>query len=323
MNPLTNTQIPTGALSGLFAGKQAAQAEMLNDVSLQTNEEKLRRDIAMNPLDLMVREKEAAFAQDEMNNNAYRDMRMQGLIGESQSKMVKGNIDYSTMDSSIKRQIAENIQKASDADIESTINALDMFTSTATQGGPAGLAMALQNLPEQYRAFAAQVQQSGQDPVKLAGELSNLIKSARADSAAQRGRIQVENVKGEWDVKKQRIASDATRYAADRQGSAMEKAEAANRRAMAVALVQQEAKRIQKEVEAVLFEKVAAGKDKTKIDAADKKLEALKEEWAFVQKKQKDYMEGKEPDNTPIGDFPTGADKPKPKVFNPTTNKWE
>jgi len=179
---------PTGALGGLFAGQNAAQAQEAAYLANQGS-----------GLDNLVKEKEAAFAQDEMNNPALREARMAGIIGENQSKQAKGQFDMTTLPSKAKAEIAANITKASAEEINGTINELDKFIGLATSYGPAGLARAVQSLPPEMQQVVAELQQSGEDPVKYAQQIKQLIVEARSRTAESTAKERQDALKGEAD----------------------------------------------------------------------------------------------------------------------------
>jgi hypothetical protein len=120
-----------------------------------------------------------------MNNPAYREARMAGMIGENQSKQAKGKLDLEVLPTQSKEQIARNILNASDHEFKQTINQLDQAIVTMeSNGAGAGVAQVLQQLPPSLQQMAA----ASGDPK---GFLSSLrtkmvdIKSRTPDSAAK------------------------------------------------------------------------------------------------------------------------------------------
>ena len=88
---------PWGGLAGMYHGIQSSQIE-------QSNEQALERQ----SLENIVKQKEAALAQDEMNNQGYRDWRMKGMIGDNQKKSAEGQEALEVVSSKIAKQISEN-----------------------------------------------------------------------------------------------------------------------------------------------------------------------------------------------------------------------
>jgi hypothetical protein len=300
MQNLTNMQMPEGVLGSIFAGQQASQAYKANELERATNTEALDKAYQMNPLDVMVRQKDAMHAQSEMDP-AYVQQRLAGLKGEAQSKEAKGYIDYNSMDSNLKKQLAENIVKTSDAEIEATINGIDQFIAKATSGGPAGLSFAMEGLPPEYKQMIQAAVQAGQDPIKLAKDFGNLIKNARADSVKYRSDKNLEDVKGDWDLRKQKEATRGTLGAANIQAGAMDKAAMRERRAMAVAALKQQGDVLMKDYEANLgllqMERMKRGKSPTKSAtevALEKEQERIRNDFNRIQKEQSAYVFGED-----------------------------
>lgn len=82
------------------------------------------RQSAMNPLDIAVRQRDAAFAQDEMNP-AYRDLRIKGMSGESKSKAATGDYDEAVLKDKINAGIAEMKSKMTKSQYEQQINQME------------------------------------------------------------------------------------------------------------------------------------------------------------------------------------------------------
>lgn len=126
---------PFGMLGGMYAGQNAANAQITNEQAMQKS-----------ALDQMVRQRDAAFAQDEMNNPDLRAMRLQGMIGKDQSAVAAGALAKATNESDIKAKIAENVSKIPKAELEaqmsqhtSEFNALRMLDMAGESSGYQGL----------------------------------------------------------------------------------------------------------------------------------------------------------------------------------------
>lgn len=82
------------------------------------------RQSAMNPLDIAVRGRDAAFAQDEMDPN-YRNWRMQGMTGEAKTKAATGDYDQGILKDKIASGIAEMKSKMSKSQYEQQITQME------------------------------------------------------------------------------------------------------------------------------------------------------------------------------------------------------
>ncbi len=180
---------PTGMLGGIYTGIQNAQAEEMNNSLLQKQ-----------AFENQIKEKDAAFAQDELNNPALRDWRMQGMIGENQSKTAKGAIDYATFPAKIKQDLAEIVSKTSEAEVNSLMTGLQSFVATAESNGPAGLSMAMQTLPPQYQQIVQTLIQNGEDPVAYGKGLLDTLTQVRADTPAHRSKMIETGYSKAWDA---------------------------------------------------------------------------------------------------------------------------
>jgi len=70
---------PWGGLAGIMAGDREAETEAANLLALQESQ-----------LGNIVKQRDASFAQDEMNNQELRSGRIQGMIGDAQVKTAVG-----------------------------------------------------------------------------------------------------------------------------------------------------------------------------------------------------------------------------------------
>jgi len=126
---------PFGMLGGMYAGQNAANAQITNEQAMQKS-----------ALEQMIKQKEVAFAQDEMNNPEVRAMRLQGMIGKDQQSQAAGVMAKATNESDIKAKIAENVAKIPKAELESQLaqhnsefNALRMLDMAGESSGYQGL----------------------------------------------------------------------------------------------------------------------------------------------------------------------------------------
>lgn len=165
---------PWGGLAGAATGERRALVDFANQQALQQAN-----------LENVLKEVEARRAQSDFENPDMELWRQQGIIGKNKEQFARGELDYQTLDSNVKTKLAENLSKASQADIDATVNGLDMFISTASAGHPLAMQQALQGLPPQYQKV---VQQLGPEKaVAYAKQLSDTIKAARADTPKLRG----------------------------------------------------------------------------------------------------------------------------------------
>ena len=126
---------PFGMLGGMYAGQNAANAQITNEQAMQKS-----------ALEQMIKQKDAAFAQDEMNSPEVRAMRLQGMIGKDQQSQAAGAMAKATNESDIKAKIAENVAKIPKAELEaqmsqhtSEFNALRMLDMAGESSGYQGL----------------------------------------------------------------------------------------------------------------------------------------------------------------------------------------
>lgn len=126
---------PFGMLGGMYAGQNAANAQAMNNQAMEKT-----------ALEQLVKQRDAAFAQDEMNNPEVRAMRLQGMIGKDQSAVAAGALAKATNESDIKAKIAENVAKIPKAELEAQMaqhtgefNALRMLDMAGESSGYQGL----------------------------------------------------------------------------------------------------------------------------------------------------------------------------------------
>jgi hypothetical protein len=167
---------PWGGLAGFTTGERRAEMDAANMQALQESQ-----------LSNALKEVEARRAQSDFSNPEMEQWRQQGIMGKNMSDYSKGQLDYKTLDSNIKTKLAENMSKASAAEIEATINGLDQFISVASSDNPLAMHQAMASLPPQYQKI---VQQLGpQQSVAYAKQLSDTIKQARMDSPTHRAKM--------------------------------------------------------------------------------------------------------------------------------------
>lgn len=119
---------PWGITAGAMVGREQADMDAANLLALQDSQ-----------LGNVVKAKEAALAQDEMNNDAYRQARMEGMIGDSQVKTAAGKTAMGTQESDMNAKIAENLAKVPKAQVEKALAETHQQTM-----GLMGLASALE-----------------------------------------------------------------------------------------------------------------------------------------------------------------------------------
>ncbi len=119
---------PWGITAGAMVGREQADMDAANLLALQDSQ-----------LGNVVKAKEAALAQDEMNNDAYRQARMEGMIGDSQVKTAAGKTAMGTQESDMNAKIAENLAKVPKARVEKALAETHQQTM-----GLMGLASALE-----------------------------------------------------------------------------------------------------------------------------------------------------------------------------------
>jgi len=198
---------PWGGLAGVATGERRAQTDFANQQALQQAN-----------LENVLKEVEARRAQADYNNPDMELWRQQGIMGKNKEAFSQGELSYQTLDSNIKTKLAENLSKASGAEIDSMINGLDMFISTASAGNPIAMQQAMSSLPPQYQKI---VQQLGPEKaVTYAKQFSDMIKQARADSPKFRSDVALENVKAENSYIKDTDVADINaashKYTADK-----------------------------------------------------------------------------------------------------------
>lgn len=101
---------PWGGLAGIMAGDREAETEAANLLALQESQ-----------LGNIIKQRDAAFAQDEMSNPELRTGRIQGMIGDSQVKTAAGLTAKGTQKSDMEAKIAENIAKVPKAQVEKAL----------------------------------------------------------------------------------------------------------------------------------------------------------------------------------------------------------
>jgi hypothetical protein len=178
---------PWGGLAGIYAGEQQAQIQQSNQNALVEQ-----------GLGNVIKGVEAGRSAADFANPDMERWRQQGIIGKNMQDYSKGQLDYNTLDSNTKAKIAENMSKASSAEIEQTINGLDMFLSQATSNGPLGMQQAVSSLPPQYQQMVKQMGPT--KALEVAKQMSDLLKQARADSPAVRGKLTEQGHKGAIDL---------------------------------------------------------------------------------------------------------------------------
>lgn len=120
---------PWGGLAGIMAGDREAETEAANLLALQESQ-----------LGNVVKQRDASFAQDEMNNQELRSGRIQGMIGDAQVKTAAGLTAKGTQQSDMASKIAENLAKVPKAQVERALQETHLQTQ-----GLMGLAQVLES----------------------------------------------------------------------------------------------------------------------------------------------------------------------------------
>lgn len=193
---------PWGGLAGVYSGIQSSQMD-------QSNQNKL----AMQGLENVIKGVQAGRDVADFSDPEQEMWRQRKLKGEGMQAYTKGMLDYGTMDASLKQKLQELRNKTDAGEMQQTIDGLQKFVMQATSNGPAGLAVAIESLPPEYKQIVNQMerQNPGSSPV-LANDLLKTLKEIMADTAENRGKMNVdtnrETVKGNLDIAKQAL-SDA------------------------------------------------------------------------------------------------------------------
>jgi len=119
---------PWGGLAGIMAGDREAETEAANLLALQESQ-----------LGNIVKQRDASFAQDEMNNQELRSGRIQGMIGDAQVKTAAGLTAKGTQQSDMAAKLAENLAKVPKAQVEKALSETHLQTQ-----GLMGLAQVLE-----------------------------------------------------------------------------------------------------------------------------------------------------------------------------------
>lgn len=175
---------PWGGLAGVATGERRAEMELANIQGLQEQN-----------LSNVLKEVEARRAQSDYSTPGMEEMRQKGIMGKGMQDYATGKLSYDTLDSNTKTKLAENMSKASAAEVESTINGLEMFITGASSGqGGIGMQQALASLPPQYQQIVQKLeQQQPGSSVEYAKQFLDVIKQTRANSVAVRGKIMEQN----------------------------------------------------------------------------------------------------------------------------------
>jgi len=111
---------PEGALGALYQGFNAANADQGAELELIKQFLANQREQQMQPLDVGVRQWDAAQAQDKMNDPVFRQMLLKGSIGKNQSDAARGQLDTETLQSLIGLTQAQHAQGTGKANLLST-----------------------------------------------------------------------------------------------------------------------------------------------------------------------------------------------------------
>jgi len=192
--------LPFGFRAGELQGWDAVDKQQANAQGLQEQN-----------LSNVIKEVEARRAQSDYSAPGMEAARQQGILGENRGKYADGQLKYDTLDSNTKTKLAENLSKASAAEIESTINGIDMFITAASSGqGGIGMQQALSNLPPQYQQIVQRMeQQKPGSSLEYAKQFKDVITAARADNAKYRADVSLKEVEGEQTAIVQGMRDDA------------------------------------------------------------------------------------------------------------------
>ena len=117
INQIETGYKPEFGLGAMWAGENAANAEMANQLDFIKQFLANQREQQMQPLDVGVRQWEAAAAQDKMNDPLFRQMVLKGGIGKNQSDAAKGQLDAATIQSLIDLTQAQHAQGTGKANL--------------------------------------------------------------------------------------------------------------------------------------------------------------------------------------------------------------
>lgn len=202
---------PWGGLAGVATGERRALTDFANQQALQQAN-----------LENVLKEVEARRAQADYNNPDMELWRQQGIMGKNKEAFSQGELSYQTLDSNVKTKLAENLSKASSAEIESTLNGLQTFVIEASSGqGGLGMQQALSKFPPHIQQVVQKLeaQQPGSS-ITYAKQLLDVMKNTLADTPKFRSDVSLENVRAENSYIKDTDVADINaashKYTADK-----------------------------------------------------------------------------------------------------------
>ena len=181
----------------------------------------------MTPLEVMLKQKDAAFAQDEMNNPQLRDWRMKGMIGKEQSAAAAGEFDQKAMNAKLTAQLAKYKAEVPKAQFEQESAEMEQLARGIEMAIPQ-----LEQIPPGMMRNQAAIKlgaQLGLNPQVVGGlaangtldDLESLKKLGAAmrhsleNTTGQRQAMQKEELKSVTGLEQSRIAAEASKYGAD------------------------------------------------------------------------------------------------------------
>lgn len=213
---------PWGGLAGVLAGQQQTMADNLNRAQLQQN-----------TLNNIVKQRDAALAQDQTDSDQFRQAALQGAIGTNQSLAAKGQFDMSTLDARTKQAIAEGYSNADKATVEKERVGIDRFIS-AYEGSNGNPVMALDAIsdPQMKQYAAGIIQKMGPDGAyNLAKQMRNVYTQLDADTGKHRGDMEKQALENQGRNESSRITANAHVQAAQIMADARIKAAESSRKA--------------------------------------------------------------------------------------------
>lgn len=218
---------PWGGLAGVYAGQQAANKEAMNNMAILQRQIDVDKAQQMSPLEVMIKRKEAEQAAALSDPEAIARYRA-GQLGGFDSQAVKGRSDVASEGAETGKRIKEAMAATKKAEQQEILTGIENFLGAIQASGPAGIPAAMEGItdPNLRKAAVVVLQQQGpQGLVNLAKQVRDQIVQFQTDTAGQRQAKELEDVKGEWDIKKQKEHNKAIMAAASVKSAAEKSAE--------------------------------------------------------------------------------------------------
>jgi hypothetical protein len=199
--PTDQAGLPWGSLAGYY--------DAMNNMAIQKSQE---QTLQGQNLDNIVKQRNAALAQDQINSQDYRNWSLQGDIGKNQSSAAQGSFDQTTLPAKTKFTNTDYYNKQNRADLERQAGSLDNLRFSLVNNGPAGVAKALENLDEEDKTtFTKMIQTKGPQAVSeylrsLSDDIRNHLSTndVRGNLITQgvknKGDLDQENLKGKYHL---------------------------------------------------------------------------------------------------------------------------